>query len=165
MKKLPILAGGVGAVLSLFVLNSSSLAYSQQSQTQKVEQSVTAEVNGSGNAKVESTQKAEQSQSQSMDYQLGNMSPTGVRYSQGYIHRYKRPVSMTGQAYITWGWRGGTCHIRYTENGNGNYKYYTSAACDDGNATIGGLRPGWVYRFQVKKEDGGWGKPIRIKAS
>lgn len=152
------LSMGLGAM----AVTPLAQAFTEQSQWQKVEQSVTAEVNGTGTAKVESTQKAEQFQSQQMNENWGG---NGYRYNRGYVRYYAAPAATYGQAYLGWGMRGGTCHVRYTENSNRGYKYNTSAACDDGGMIIGGLRSGWTYRFQVRKDDGAWSRPVRIKAS
>lgn len=157
-----LLISGVGLALGL-TFSTPTLAYFQQSQSQKVEQTVTAEVEGSGKSKVESSQKVEQSQSQNMDMGWGN---NGYRLNRKQIRYYNvKSENTDGEAYLSWGWRGGTCHIRYTENNYRNYKYSTSAACDDGHLTIGGLQPGRLYRFQVRQDNGVWSKPIRIKAS
>ncbi len=158
MRKLIIfLMAGGWCFFSGLVTNAE--AYMEQTQWQRVEQTMRGEVNGGGTAKIEGTQKAEQYQNQTMS--------TGRAYRR--IHRgrvlgYQVPVQY-GQVYLSWDFRGGTCHVRYTENANRYYKYSTAASCDSGGTTIGGLRPGLVYRFQVKKDDGTWSAPVRIKAS
>jgi hypothetical protein len=69
-----------------------------------------------------------------------------------------------GQVRLDWGYRGGTCHVRYTEATSANYKYFTSAGCDEGGVTISGLVPGRKYRFQVRQNEGAWSRAVVVKA-
>jgi len=70
----------------------------------------------------------------------------------------------SGQATVSWPFRGGTCTIYYTESSARVYHYSTSTACDNGQLTIGGLVPGRSYRFQVKSDAGRWTRPVRMIA-
>ena len=72
--------------------------------------------------------------------------------------------STDGQARIEWEMRGGSCHIRYSEVTSRGYKYSTSASCDDGGLTIGGLAQGKTYRFQVRKDGEVWSRPVTVTA-
>ena len=69
-----------------------------------------------------------------------------------------------GSARVNWGYRGGTCHVRYTEQGESWYKYQTAASCDDGGVTIGALVSGQRYVVQVRQENGGWSYPVVVTA-
>jgi hypothetical protein len=69
-----------------------------------------------------------------------------------------------GRVRLEWGYRGGTCHVRYTEATQSVYKYATAASCDEGGVTIGGLVPGKKYRFQVRQNEGGWSRAVVVKA-
>jgi|GEM_PF-2672139 len=64
-----------------------------------------------------------------------------------------------GAVKLVWNYRGGACNIVYTEAGNRDYKYSTTASCDEGMAVVGGLVPGQKYRFQIQ-ENGMWSKPV-----
>jgi hypothetical protein len=69
-----------------------------------------------------------------------------------------------GQVRLNWGMRGGTCHVRYSEANQSAWKYQTSASCDEGGVTIGGLQSGVKYKFQVRQDNGAWSKIMVGKA-
>jgi hypothetical protein len=71
---------------------------------------------------------------------------------------------INGAVKITWNYRGGTCHIIYTEAQEAVYKYRTSAGCDEGSLIVRGLVPGQKYKFQVSPDGVNWSKPVASAA-
>lgn len=59
-----------------------------------------------------------------------------------------------GKVLVNWSVRGGTCNIRYSETKEGDYKYRTSAGCDEGSHWVGALRTGEKYKFEIAQD--GW---------
>jgi hypothetical protein len=151
------------AVTTAVPIQASTVMIQEQSQ----------EVSSSSNASVTCTGECNGSAS-------ANSSASGRQWQRsevksGSITRsYKPTKKYTATAYIgwnnegtirlNWGMRGGTCHVRYTEANKSTYKYATSAGCDDGGVTIGGLTPGVRYRFQVRQNDGAWSRAVTAKA-
>lgn len=74
------------------------------------------------------------------------------------------PMASNGAVRLSWGWRGGTCNVRYTEASEVVYKYATSAGCDEGGVTISGLAPGQKYKFQVSPDNVNWSKVVATTA-
>jgi hypothetical protein len=139
-----------------------------QSQSQSTSSNSSASVtvtNGSGSGSANSEAKASQSQGQSQRIDMGTTRNVGRgRVVRGAARGAWISVNTDGHVRLSWAQRGGTCNIRYTENSDRGYKYATSAGCDEGGVTIGGLTPGVVYRFQMKQDNGPWSKAIVIKA-
>lgn len=144
---------------------SSVQAEMYQEQSQNSSQSTSFSFNGNGSGEFKSSSKLKQSQSQGTGKFEDNWERSKPK-SRHSNRRYNRAAN-DGTVTLSWDHRGGTCHVRYTEGWakNGNYNYSTSAACDEGQITIGGLKPGSLYTFQVKKDDGNWSSPMRLKAS
>jgi len=69
-----------------------------------------------------------------------------------------------GQVRLSWPIRGGTCQVRYSEANHSGWKYATSTGCDDSGVTIGGLQPGWRYKFQVQQDNGPWSRVMTGRA-
>ena len=120
--------------------------------------------NGSGEMKATSEVRQHQSQGVGSDDSSfrSHFSYGTKKYNNGGKRRSNRDTS--GKVALDWDHRGGTCHIRYTENNAQDYRYSTSTNCDEGGITIGGLKVGTNYRFQVKKDDGSWSNSMVIKA-
>ncbi len=104
--------------------------------------------------------KSETSQSQTQ--RVGE--PVWHRENYGSRANWRNHQLTNGYATVTWPHRGGTCTVRYTEAAARWYKYTTAAACDAGEATIGGLIPGRAYRFQVRQGSSNWERPVRLIA-
>ena len=136
-----------------------------QEQSQGNSMSVSTECTN-GNCKSEASGSQSQEQRQYMNVGAKNL---GADDDWSWSNRkptiWGRRVGLeTGQVRLTWPMRGGTCHVRYTENSESGYKYATSASCDDGGMTIGGLQSRQMYRFQIKQDDGEWSRTTRLMA-
>lgn len=164
----------VGAVAGTSGLVSAEM-YQEQSQNVSNSHSFTVKCDGgsctssssgSGGATGEFKFESEVNQHQ---YQSNDMESHSIRSKSYYNSNsdtfkknrgIRKNVSTAGKVDIGWDYEGGTCNIRYTENTSQQYRYSTSAGCDEGGVTIGGLRPGRSYRFQVQKDNGAWSEPI-----
>jgi hypothetical protein len=136
-------------------------------QTQEVSQNGSARTSVScdggscsGSAEATTSQTARQSQFMTTEA-VGRVVPNRHR---GTVLGVRVGANADGRVRLTWGYRGDTCHVRYTEAREKSYKYSTSANCDDGGVTIGGLTPGVKYRFQVAQGGGNWSKPVVVLA-
>jgi hypothetical protein len=141
--------------------------YQEQSQSASQNSSFSYSCNGSncgGSGEMKTSSKIEQSQSQGTASfsNRGRMGSNNWNNNRGWKHNNNRDTS--GEVTLDWDHRGGTCYIRYTEVGAKGYNYNTSTSCDNGSITVGGLQTGMRYRFQVKKDDGGWSQPMTAKA-
>ncbi len=136
----------VMASITPSVVQASTTIYQHQSSSSSFEFSCSGECSA----------KSETSQSQTQRVGEGSWPAHHGHHSAEH--------APSGNATISWPHSGGTCTIRYTENSARWYKYTTSAGCDEGQLTIGGLVPGRTYRFQVKQEGAGWSTPTRIVA-
>ncbi len=89
-----------------------------------------------------------------------------VMKNSGYVNMSSAYVqnAADGQVWLGWGMRGGTCHVRYTENVSKVYTYATAASCDEGGVTIGGLQSGTNYRFEVSQDRNRYSLPVVITA-
>jgi len=61
-----------------------------------------------------------------------------------------------GTVNVGWAYRGGTCHVRYTESNQQMYKYRTASNCDAGSVEVGHLTPGVSYKFSVSPDGNNW---------
>jgi hypothetical protein len=171
MNKTQIIGLSAVCALTLTGLASSSVnAEMYQEQSQNVSQSSSFSYNcdgsncGGGSAEFKSSTHVKQSQSQGIGVRDDSWDRNTSRSKQS---RRKNRWSADGQVTLSWGHRGGTCHVRYTEGKPSNdiYNHTTWAACDEGEITIGGLRRGSAYTFQVKKDGGDWSSPTTLRAS
>lgn len=182
MLKMNQLVAGAGIVASLAMTATPVFAEVVSEQSQELNQSVRANVTINGYVAPGTTSpavsaEASGSQSGSQRQSVRITRPANRRYvvasrryvpgsyvPAGYIAAPYISYLADGQAYLGWGFRGGTCHVRYTESGESYYKYATAASCDDGGVTIGGLTPGVKYRFIVSQDNRAWSRPVTIKA-
>lgn len=164
MKKLQI----VGATTMAAVLTAVSALPVQAvvvRQTQEFSSSTSVKVEGGSDVKAEAESNSWGKQSQRIvtddapEYGYRSGRPAGRSVGKTWA----RPAN-NGQVRLTWDMRGGTCHVRYTEVGAAGYNYETSASCDEGGITIGGLVSGKSYRFQVRKDDGAWSRATTVRA-
>lgn len=172
MKKIRQLCLGMLVSVGAVVLASTpAAAYMSQSQSQSFSSEFSSSFNCNGDCngskhEVKMNSSLEQRQLQRMGNGSNSWDGSGSHWNDwdddwntGWEDR-----DTTGQVWLGWGWRGGTCHVRYTEATNRSYKYSTSAACDNGGMTIGGLTKGTSYRFQIKQDNGYWSRPITRRA-
>lgn len=159
---------GLSSLLTLClfgVCTTSARAEMFQEQSHHVTQSssfsYSCEGNGCGGNSGEFKTSSEVKQTQSQNY--GSFEESRV-YARSRQNRRRNYWSNDGRVTLGWDHQGGTCHVRYTESGVSNYKYSTSAACDEGDVTIGGLNRGSNYRFQVKQDEGSWSAPMTMRA-
>ncbi len=187
MTKNNLMLGLVVSASSLALAVSPVAAYMEQSQqfSQSVSSSTKIE-NGSAE-KVEASASGSQSGSQtqimtgSAGADRGYNGAVGGGYTQtnrNYVYRQPKTTKTgygyvpgmyingldNGQVWLGWGVRGGTCHVRYTENRSRTYQYATATSCDEGGITIGGLQPGMKYRFQISQDRNRWSQPVVITA-
>lgn len=156
---------------SLCMPLTSVSAQMSQEQRQHVTQSSSFSFNCDGNCNTSNSStsfnassEVKQSQSQSTGWG-DSVGYKGMMYhTNGRNRSYNLNTNTDGKATIGWDFRGGTCYIRYTEANVRNYKYNTSAACDEGEKTIGGLKKGSLYRFQIKQNDGNWSDSMTLRA-
>jgi|GEM_PF-979875 len=147
----------IGVLVAFLGLGPSSIFAFSMEQSQSIESEFKSECTGSCEMKVTSSSSV--SQYQSFNSESWSSHTRQVRDTS----RAKR-ITQDSHATVRWDQRGGTCRIRYTEAISTSYKYYTSAACDEGEVVIGGLKPGRSYRAQVKKDDGSWSTTRRDMA-
>lgn len=147
------------------VSQASAHMYQSQSQSSSQKTSFSCEGDNCGSTKWKSSQKLEQSQSQGTGSFRNYNNGTAWKKNRGWKSDKYVNRDTSGKIRLDWDHRGGTCHVRYTEANMQWYKYYTSIGCDDGAITIGGLQSGVAYRFQVKKDNGGWSNPVTATAN
>ena len=152
----------------LIVSNQASLAWVSvtQEQSQSVSSSGNASVTCEGNCtgSAEANSSATGRQWQRTEVTVGGAAyPTRAVAKRGRVAGAYVGWSADGEVRLNWSLRGGTCHVRYTEASESVYKYATSASCDDGGVTIGGLTPGVSYRFQVRQNDGPWSRAVVVR--
>lgn len=149
-------------VLATFVLAATSAQanYQYQSQSGSTYTSTSVSCDG-GNCTGSSNSESslEMSQSQSTGTGRGMHRDTAPRHN-----RNNNWKDTSGEVSINWDHRGGTCHVRYGESISRGYRYSTSASCDDGGMTIGGLQTGKNYRVQFRKDSGAWSAPKTYRA-
>lgn len=158
----------VSAAVGLMTVGAAPAMAMTMVQSQEMTQSTSSKTSVSctggecsGSAEASSSQTGFQRQMMTTDTVPYHTVRAGVRpYKTGVWAARARE----GQVRLTWGFRGDTCHVRYTEARESSYKYTTSASCDDGGVTIGGLVPGVKYRFQVQQGTGYWSKPVVVLA-
>lgn len=157
--------GVVSAVLTFALVAAVTPAQAYQSQSQSAtsesSSSVTCEGNGC-TGKTESSASVRMYQRQSQGSGSSDSSDWYPSHRRGNYNNSWGDTS--GEVRISWDHRGGTCHVRYTEAGSKYFKYATSAACDEGGVTIGGLKTGKNYRFQVRKDSGAWSRSMTVRA-
>jgi hypothetical protein len=167
-----VIAAGATLALTASVAHAVVIEQSQ-SEGQNMEVSVSTSGTSTGSV----TARATGSQSQSQSQRIETAAPVEYVYSHAqYVRgKYVRPVMVRtawvtpvvmdeGQVRLSWGYRGGTCQVRYTETTRNWYAYATAAGCDDGGITINGLQAGVNYRFQVKPENGVWSRAVVVRA-
>lgn len=154
------------AAASLVLPITSVNAQMSQEQNQHVTQSSSFSFNCNGNCNTSSSNSSANFSSSSEVHQSQSQSTGWGGYMHSLKNHYKNNPnkSMNGKVTVGWDYEGGTCHVQYTEANVTNYKYNTSAPCDDGEVTISGLKRGGLYRFQVKKDDGAWSDPMTLRA-
>lgn len=164
MKKISSLSIAFVAVVGLGLASTTPLqARTVMEQHQSNESKIEMECSGDCFAKSKSSMSQSQKMSFGDDHGGRNRNESDDR---GHIRRFRwSHDNSDGEVRLSWNQRGGTCTVRYTEASARNYNYTTSAACDDGSMTIGGLVPGRAYRFQVKKDNENWSKAIRLVAN
>ena len=156
------------SMISISVVSTAKAEmYQEQSQSASQKSSFSYSCDGSncgGSAEMKTSSKVEQSQSQGTASfsNRGRMRSNNWDNDRGWKRNNYRDTS--GEVTLDWDHRGGTCYVRYTGAGSKGYNYNTSTSCDNGSITIGGLQTGKNYRFQVKKDDGGWSQPMTAKA-
>lgn len=172
MKKFSLgLILSLGAVL-VAVTPARAEMYQWQSQSSSQNSSFSMNCDGScsnSSSSFESSSSLEQRQAQGTGngYYVGGNDSWGykpARRSNRYNDSYWNSDT-SGQVTLNWGYRGGTCYVRYTEAVNRYYNYNTQTGCDDGHIIIGGLQTGVKYRFQVKQDNGYWSSPITATAN
>lgn len=161
------LGSAVGILFFSSLTSISNAIYMEQSQSVNANAQGSANCTGDCNTSVSSSVSVSTSQRMVLD---GDVQPTYSRRTHGRVlgRTYIQPVYIVenadGQVRLDWGYRGGTCHVRYTEANQTYYKYATAASCDDGGVTISGLIPGDKYRFQVRQDNGAWSRAVTVKA-
>lgn len=161
-QRLGVSAGVLALAFVVTVTPANAYMYQSQSQSAFSESSSSFSCEGdgcSGKSQSKSSIKLHQQQSQGT-----GAAPTHTISSGRTRHRVSTWRDTSGEVRLNWDHRGGTCHVRYTESGSRYFKYSTSAACDEGGITIGGLTPGHNYRFQVRKDGGGWSATVTRRA-
>jgi hypothetical protein len=134
-------------------------------QTQELSNTAKTSVtcNGECSGSAEATQHGKQSQKIEMQTPVMHTAkPVKYNYRAGKVVYVPSTVVMMadGHVRLSWGMRGGTCHVRYTESNQNVWKYNTSAGCDEGGTTIGGLQSGVKYKFQVRQDNGAWSRTM-----
>ena len=144
---------------------SASAVTIEQSQELSNTAKASVTCTGSCSGSAEATQNGKQSQKIELPSPVTEMHTGRViryNYSHGRVVHVPATVIMMadGQVRLSWGMRGGTCHVRYTEANQNVWKYNTSAGCDDGGVTIGALQSGTKYKFQVRQDNGDWSRAM-----
>jgi hypothetical protein len=140
----------------------------EQSQSVNASANSSASCTGDCSASSNSSVSVQTSQTMRVDSgDAGYYRPVSYRYhapARAYVQPVYIVSNSDGQVRLDWGYRGGTCHVRYGEANQSWYKYATAAGCDDGGVTIGGLVPGVKYRFQVHQNEGAWSRAVVVRA-
>lgn len=152
----------VGIFVGAFVLLAAPVQAFTIRQSQEMSNTVNVKTEG-GTAEVKSESWGKQSQKVEFNTWKEDWKDEDHSWKKAKPYNWKSE-NTDGEVRLSWDHRGGICHIRYTEVNSRAYKYSTSAACDQGEITVGGLVQGRNYRFQVRKDDGSWSKPTVVKA-
>ena len=152
-------------LLAAFVLavTSAQANYQYQSQSGSTSTSTSVSCNG-GNCTGSSSSESSLELHQSQSTDAGNGMHHNTMHQAPRHNRNNNWKDTSGEVSINWDHRGGTCHVRYGESTSRGYRYSTSASCDDGGMTIGGLQTGKNYRVQYRKDSGAWSAPKTYRA-